>query len=163
MLKKVLSTTPPHTHTFLFTGKFNIYSRIYWNMILQGGLLISDIAFGCDDLTYNPSLVCTRIEFTHSSFKHYKPAALCFREAMQSFVSEELDQQSWSCLWGVTTSHITCVQLAINCGKAECLAPVTRGYSYSSCVLFVCILVLVFLFSVFLLFFTYLCINFFRW
>ena len=26
-------------------------------MILQVGLFISDIAFGCDDLTYNPSLV----------------------------------------------------------------------------------------------------------
>ena len=26
-------------------------------MILQGGLVISDIVFGCHDLTYNPSLV----------------------------------------------------------------------------------------------------------
>ena len=56
MLKKILSTILHHTS--FFTGKFKFFQdlpNIF--MVLQGGFVISDIVFGCDDHTYNPSPV----------------------------------------------------------------------------------------------------------
>ena len=56
MLKKVIITIAPHT--FSFTEKYNFFpgsTRIFF--FLQGGFVISDIVFGCDDPTYNPSPV----------------------------------------------------------------------------------------------------------
>ena len=47
MLKKVISTAPPHS--------FFLQQSV--TIILQGGFVISDIIFGCDDPTYNPSTV----------------------------------------------------------------------------------------------------------
>ena len=64
---------------------------------MQGGLVISYIVFGCHDLTYNPSLVQELSLLTQVS-SITTPAVLCFREEMQNFVSEELDQQPWPCL-----------------------------------------------------------------
>ena len=56
MLKKILSTV---LHlTSLFTGKFKFFQDLPKIVIvLQGGFVISDIVFGCDDPTYNPSPV----------------------------------------------------------------------------------------------------------
>ena len=56
MLKKVILTIAPHT--FSFTEKCNFFprsTRIFF--FLQRGFVISDIVFGCDDPTYNPSPV----------------------------------------------------------------------------------------------------------
>ena len=56
--------------------------------ILQGGFVISDIVFGCDGPTCNPSPVrelslLTGIECAHSIFRQYNPVVLSFGEAMQ--------------------------------------------------------------------------------
>ena len=56
MLKKILSTIL-HLTSF-FTGKFKYFQDLPKIVIvLQGGFVISDIVFGCDDPTYNPSPV----------------------------------------------------------------------------------------------------------
>ena len=57
MLKKVILTIAPHT--FSFTEKCNFFprsSRIIF-FFLKESFVISDIVFGCDDPTYNPSPV----------------------------------------------------------------------------------------------------------
>ena len=75
---------------------------------------MSGKVFGCDDPTYNPSSVRELSLLTQFSGI----------TTLQSLVSEKqckgLDQ-AWSCLWGVTTSHITPVHPTLNCHKAECL------------------------------------------
>ena len=61
MLKKGLSTILHHTS--FFTEKFECSPESTRKKILtvffflQGGFVISDIVFGCDDPTYNPSSV----------------------------------------------------------------------------------------------------------
>ena len=50
-------------------------------ILLQGGFLISEVFFGCDNLTYNPSPVW--IEAVSSIFRHYSPAVLSLGEEMQ--------------------------------------------------------------------------------
>ena len=59
MLKKGLSTILHHTS--FFTEKFECSPESTKNFdvffSLQGGFVISDIVFGCDDPTYNPSPV----------------------------------------------------------------------------------------------------------
>ena len=61
MLKKGLSTILHHTS--FFTEKFECSPESTRKKILtvffflQGGFVISDIVFGCDDPTYNPSPV----------------------------------------------------------------------------------------------------------
>ena len=99
MLKKVISTAPPHS--------FFLQQSV--TIILQGGFVISDIIFGCDDPTYNPSTVQEL-----SLLTQYSGIA-----TLQSLVLEEQCKGAWP-IWGLTTSHITPVHLAINCGKAEC-------------------------------------------
>ena len=61
MLKKGLSTILHHTS--FFTEKFECYPEstrknltVFFSF-LQGGFIISDIVFGCDDPTYNASPV----------------------------------------------------------------------------------------------------------
>ena len=56
-LKKIMSAILHRT--FFFTGKFKFFSQDLPNifMVLQGGFVISDKAFGCDDPTYKPSPV----------------------------------------------------------------------------------------------------------
>ena len=53
MLKKVILTMAPHT--FSFTEKCNFFPRSTRIIFLQGGFVISNIVFGCDDPTYNPN------------------------------------------------------------------------------------------------------------
>ena len=63
MLKKSLSTILPHTS--FFTEKFECSpgstkkkkKLTFFYFFLQGGFVISDIVFGCDDPIYNPSPV----------------------------------------------------------------------------------------------------------
>ena len=62
MLKKGLSAILHHTS--FFTEKFECFPEctekknltVFFSF-LQGGFVISDIVFGCDDPTYNPSPV----------------------------------------------------------------------------------------------------------
>ena len=54
MLKKVLSTIP--SHELFFYRKLTFFQDLL-KYILLGGFVISDIVFGCDDPTYNPSPV----------------------------------------------------------------------------------------------------------
>ena len=54
MLRKVILTISPHT--FSFTAKYNFFQDLL-EYPLARGFVISDIVFGCDDPTYNPSSV----------------------------------------------------------------------------------------------------------
>ena len=51
-------------------------------MDLQGGFVILDIVFGCDNPYIEPQS-CRGIKFAHSIFRHYNLAVLRFGEAMQ--------------------------------------------------------------------------------
>ena len=55
MLKKVISTLPPHT--FFFTAKRNVFPGSTNISFYNGGFVILGIVFGCDNPAYNPSPV----------------------------------------------------------------------------------------------------------
>ena len=59
MLKKVTNTTLYNSEQYHLIHSFlqKVFLRIYWNMILQGCFVISDIVFRYDDTIYNPSPV----------------------------------------------------------------------------------------------------------
>ena len=76
-------------HTF-FTAKFKFFpgSTKYFHG-LQGGFVISEIVFGCDNPTYNPSFFMG-VKIAHSIFRHYNPAVLNFGEVMQGALTKHM-------------------------------------------------------------------------
>ena len=80
MLKKVISTLPPHT--FFFTAKRNVFPGSTNISFYIGGFVILGIVFGCDNPTYNPSPVQEFSLLTQFS-GIYNPAVLSFAEAIQ--------------------------------------------------------------------------------
>ena len=55
MLKKVISTIPPHALSY--TAKCNFFPGSTKIIFLQGGFVILDIVFGCDNPTFIICLV----------------------------------------------------------------------------------------------------------
>ena len=76
-------------HSF-FTAKFKFFLRStkYFHG-LQGGFVISEIVFGCDNPTYNPSFFMG-VKIAHSIFRHYNPAVLNFGEVMQGALTKHM-------------------------------------------------------------------------
>ena len=76
-------------HTF-FTAKFKFFpgSTKYFHG-LQEGFVISEIVFGCDNPTYNPSFFMG-VKIAHSIFRHYNPAVLNFGEVMQEALTKHM-------------------------------------------------------------------------
>ena len=90
MLKKGLSTILHHTS--FFTEKFKSSpgstkkNLTFFYFSLQGGFVISDTVFGCDNPTYNPSPV-QELSFI-TQFSGFT--------TLQSFVSEKHCKGAWS-------------------------------------------------------------------
>ena len=88
MLRKVILTIPPHA--FSFTAKCNFFSRISYNIFLQGDFVVLDIVFGCHNTTFNPSPVWELSFLTQFSGI----------TTLQSLVPEKQYKEAWpqSCL-----------------------------------------------------------------
>ena len=111
MMKKVILTIAPHA--FSFTEKYNFFPRSTKIIFLQGGFVILDIVFGCDDPTYYPSPVRELSLLTQFSgiatLQSLVSEKQCKGAGPITVLSMRID----------ATSHITPVHLSINC-KAEC-------------------------------------------
>ena len=115
MLRKGLSTILLHTCFFTekFEGSPESTKDFDFFFFLQGVFFISDIVFGCDNLTYNPSPVRELNLLTQfSGFT-----------TLQSLVLEKHCKGARSSMvLSMRSDDLTGTQVypTLNCGKAEC-------------------------------------------
>ena len=114
MLKKILSTIL-HLTSF-FTGKFKFFQDLpKIAIVLQGGFVISDLVFGCDNPTYNPSPIRELSLLTQFSGITTLQSLVLEKQCKGAWPSMVLSMRSDD-----LTSHITPVHPTFKCGKAEC-------------------------------------------
>ena len=97
MLKKIILTILHHAPFFTEKFKFSQDLPIIF-MVLQGGFVISDIIFACDDPTYNPDPVWELSLLTQFSRI----------TTLQSFVSEKQCKRAWPKILSMTSDNLTC-------------------------------------------------------
>ena len=110
-MRKVILTIPPNT--FFFTEKCNLFpgsTRIsFWKGVLSFWTLSLGVTIPHIMEVLYGTWVCSL------NFQALQPCSPFFRRSNTRWID-----QSWSCIWGLMTSYMTPVHLAINCGKAEC-------------------------------------------
>ena len=102
-LKLMTLITKLHMFSFLWENDLVFFFIVCFPFLLflcKGIMSIQTLSLGV--ATPHITQFCMDIEFAHSIFKFNNPAVLSFRKS----IGRGLDQ-TLSCLWGLTTSHVT--------------------------------------------------------